>query len=60
MEKRNNWNWKKNEKDFWLRPVTHSAYLGQRWLCDGKNTILDIGCGLVEIQFILQNNMGLG
>lgn len=40
------WNWKKNEKDFWLRPITHCAYLGQRWQCMGKRNILDLGCGL--------------
>ncbi len=46
MDKKVVWNWKKNEKDFWLRPVTHTAYLGQRWLCSDKKTILDVGCGL--------------
>ena len=58
MEKRYNWDWKKNEKDFWVRPVTHMAYLGQRWVSHGKSTILDLGAGLGRNAIYLAKQYG--
>lgn len=59
MLKRVIWDWKKNGKDFWSRPVTHAAYLGQRWLSHGKSTVLDLGAGLGRnsVYFAKQYNL---
>jgi ubiquinone/menaquinone biosynthesis C-methylase UbiE len=46
MIKREIWDWRKNEKDLWMRPATHMAYLGQRWISHGLSTVLDLGAGL--------------
>lgn len=53
------WDWKKNEKDFWLRPSMQSAYLGQRWLSYGKTTVLDMGAGLGRHSVYFAKQYGL-
>lgn len=42
------WNWEKEEnKDFWINcPAEDSYYIAHKWKKEGKNRILDLGCGL--------------
>lgn len=40
------WEWEKANQEPWLKPCEDSYYLANKWLSQGKTTILDLGTGL--------------
>ena len=49
MIKSKAWNWKlanEDVKNFWRNPSIESYYLLNRWLRQGKEVFLDLGCGM--------------
>jgi len=53
------WNWKivkGNEQEKWLEPSIESYYLLHRWKGQGKETFLDLGCGLGRHTILFAQN----
>ena len=46
MEKTKAWNWAAAKEDIWLHPSEESYYLAERWKSQGRQSVLDLGCGL--------------
>lgn len=40
------WDWKKADKERWLKPSEDGVYFAKVWKEEGAETILDLGCGL--------------
>lgn len=40
------WNWKEEKSNIWKNPCEESYYYCQKWLGEGRKTVLDLGCGL--------------
>lgn len=46
MVKSKEWEWNEADKDFWTTPCEESYYYANKWKTEGKQSILDLGCGL--------------
>lgn len=46
MEKTKAWNWSEANRKIWLEPSEESYYLAHRWKAQGRQSVLDLGCGL--------------
>ena len=40
------WDWENAEKDAWLSPSEESYYYAEKWIAEGRKSLLDLGCGL--------------
>lgn len=40
------WNWEKEKESEWSTPCEESYYFCEKWKHEGRNSVLDLGCGL--------------
>ena len=58
MIKSKGWNWNivtDDKAEMWKNPSIESYYLLYRWKSQGKNTFLDLGCGLGRNSILFGN-----